>query len=124
MLSDTSANIISPYFSTTSMSGGFEQYGYQQQYPQYSQGYGAQESQGPSLFGMSFTMIAIILLVICCCCSVCCYMMKSKCNDDKTIIGFINKKWWMWLVAIVPIPPVFPFLLIGKVILWFMCSLF
>lgn len=130
MLSDTSANIVTPYFSSTSMSGGYQQYGYQQQYPQYQQyaqqygqQYGApggQEQDG--MFGLSYTMIAIIFLVICCCCSVCCYMMRSKCGDDSTTIGWINSKWWMWLVAIIPIPPIFPFLLIGKVILWFMCN--
>lgn len=60
----------------------------------------------------------VFMLLLCCCSAVCAYSMRTKCSDKKSVVYWINSKWWMWIISFV-----FPPLLILKIVLWMTCSM-
>ena len=98
-------------------------YGYQQQYyPQYQYDQSAVPAEGASLLsGMGLFSIALCMS---CFASIAygvySYLTSGWCDGDS-ITGHINSNWWFWIIAFIPIPPMFPIILTVKMMTALFC---
>lgn len=104
---------------------GYNQ-GYSQEYNQgYNQGYGQDNQnyeEGSSSFLSKYGLYILLFVFVCCACSISMYVMRNKCTDPHSMIGWANERWWTWLVALAG-SIIFPPLIFIRLAIWIVCSM-